>query len=399
MTVLSFISVRQTLSIYLGAALLLAVPAVTVAQRPGDWLKEHPLSRTSATVDKDSVAYFSGKAFTVEGQAFDDTATTWSRLPARYKDKVTRGVWSTGLNSAGIALRFVTDSPVIFAKWDAPRGSMNHMARTGSNGLDLYAFENGKWNYMATGKPETTGPTTARIYPRAYRNSDPDAAKPVTPREYLLFLPTYSSLNSIEIGIGPNSNISKGTNRNEGKDPIVFYGTSISQAGCAPRSGLGHIERLRRALDYPTVNLGFSGSGKCEPVMADLLAEIPAALYVIETVPNMNSEMIAERGLSFVKSLYQKHPNTPILMVESPNVPLNNVTNVEWKKVYDQAKASGINNIHYLPGDDLYGDTDNPTVDGVHPTDLGFYQMARHYEPVIREILGDQVSPQNAGGR
>lgn len=396
MTKFQFHFNRRAFSTCLAVMLFAGITTLAPAQQSDQWLKSHAIASTSGDLDKkDNINYFSGELLTVEGQGFDDTATTWSRLPARYKDKVTKGVWSAGRTAAGITLRFVTDSPVIYAKWDAPRHSMNHMARTGSNGLDLYAFENNAWHYMATGIPASDGSTTARIFPRPYGKDKPDQTKPGASREYLVFLPTYSELNNIAIGVIPNSAISTGTNRYENKKPIVFYGTSISQGGCAPRSGLGHIERLHRALDYPTINLGFSGSGKCEPIMADMLAEIPAALYVIETVPNMEPSLIAERGLPFIKSLREKQPDTPILMVESPNVPLNSDLNVEWKKVYDQATAAGMKNLHYLPGKDLFGDTDNPTVDTVHPTDLGFYQMAQHYEPVIREIMGKAVAPKN----
>jgi hypothetical protein len=271
---------------------------------------------------------------------------------------------------------------------------MNHMARSGSNGLDLYEKIDGAWHFVGSGIPATTGTTTARILPRPYGAENPEVIKPTKAKEYLVFLPTYSETQRIEIGISPQSTIAPAPPSD--KKPIVFYGTSISQGGCAARSGLGHIERLRRALDFPTVNLGFSGSGKCEPIMADLLAEIPASLYVIETVPNMTDEMVAERGLPFLKALREKQPDTPILMVESPNVPLNSDRNAKWKTVYDQAVAAGVKQLHYLKGDDLYGPTDNPTVDTVHPTDLGFYQMAVHYEPVLREILGMKSGGSNA---
>lgn len=353
------------------------------------WLADNKLSLPPAQADdgpgKQPLAWIRGENLLVEGQGFSDTATTFSRIPERYKGRVTNAVWSNGEMSAGVTLRFVTDSPVITARWTAPRSPMNHMAASGSNGLDLYVKESGRWAYVGTGVPQTTATSTARLFPGKFSSQTTTGTAPA--REYLLFLPTYSATTALEIGVSPAASIAPAKEFDAKTKPVVFYGTSISHGACAPRTGLGHIERLRRALDYPTINLGFSGSGKCELEMAELLAEIPAALYVIETVPNMGDDLIRERTLPFLKELRKRQPVTPILMVASPNVWLNTRQNELWKAQFTAAKEAGIDKIFFLDGDDQYGDTDNPTVDGVHPTDLGFYQMALSYEPVLRELL------------
>lgn len=356
--------------------------------RAADWLAGNKIAvttRVEVAAEKQPMAWIPGEQLLIEGQGFIDTATTFSRIPARFKGKVTGGVWNNGEMSAGVTLRFVTDSPVISARWTAPRPAMNHMAASGSNGLDLYVKDSGAWEYVGTGIPQTTATSTARLFPGKFSSGSTTGT--VAAREYLLFLPTYSATTALEIGISPTTSIAPAEKPEAGKKPVVFYGTSITHGACAPRAGLGHVERLRRALDYPVINLGFSGSGKCEPTMAELLAEIPAALYVIETVPNMSSDLIRERTLPFLKELRKKQPDTPILMVASPNVWLNAGQNELWKTQFEAAKEAGIDNIFFLAGDGQYGDTDNPTVDGVHPTDLGFYFMAKYYEPVLRKML------------
>ncbi len=347
---------------------------------------------TSVTVEgvKEPIVYFDAGRLTVEGKGFDDTVTTWSRVSERYRGKVSEGVWNNGMMSAGVAVRFVTDSPMIFASWEAPRGFMNHMAPTGSNGLDLYVWREDDWFYAGTGVPRgTTSTQDLRIWPRQFGVAQEELAAEGALREYLLFLPTYSPTNALRLGVPAGSEIGPGrADRYGDRKPIVFYGTSISQGACASRAGLGHVEQLRRMLDYPTVNLGFSGSGRGELVMAEMIGEIEASLYVIETVPNMSGDLIRENTLPFLRRLRELRPETPILMVGSPNMPLNAENNGLWRKEFERARGEGLEGLHFLDGNGLYGGMDNPTTDGVHPTDLGFTMMAREYEPVLREILG-----------
>jgi hypothetical protein len=120
--------------------------------------------------------------------------------------------------------------------------------------------------------------------------------------------------------------------------------------------------------------------------MSNVLAEIPASVYVIETVPNMTAQMINERVVPFIENLCKKQPQSPILMVESPNSK-DREANLAWRQAYENLQSRAISRVRYLRGDKLYQGRENPTVDGVHPTDLGFYQMAQSYEPELRKIL------------
>jgi lysophospholipase L1-like esterase len=172
--------------------------------------------------------------------------------------------------------------------------------------------------------------------------------------------------------------------------PIVFYGTSITQGGCASRAGMAHAAILGRHLDREVINLGFSGSGKMEPVLADLLCELDPVLYVLECLPNMTTDMVRERVAPFVRRLRNVRPKTPILLVENPNIASDGLQNRTLHAVYDELNAEGIAGLHYLPSTDQLAGREDGTVDGVHPTDLGFSRMAEAYEPVLREIVGNQ---------
>lgn len=320
--------------------------------------------------------WYDARYLTVEGKGWTDTENFWERLPARAKEKVPERVWRLSKNTAGICVRFVTDSRQIHAIWDGG-GAMNHMAATGNSGLDLYARKNSKWEFKGVGRPKQT-----RTNAQLAKNLSGE------PTEYLLYLPLYHNVTELKIGIEPGSMIKKAPDRPEEKaKPIVFYGTSITQGGCASRCGMSHVALLGRWLEREVINLGFSGSGKMEPELAELLCELEPEMFVLECLPNMTTTMVQERVEPFVHILRRSHPDTPILLVENPIGVPHNPGNAALQKVYEKLQKQDVRNLYYLPGDNQLAGEENGTVDGVHPTDLGFFRMATTYRPILEQII------------
>src|SRR5262249_19122837 len=135
-------------------------------------------------------------------------------------------------------------------------------------------------------------------------------------REYLLYLPLYNGVSSVEIGIPRDNTLAKGPPRPAlRQQPIVYYGSSITQGGCASRPGMAYTALLGGGLDRPVINLGLSGKGKAEPEVARLLAELDPAVYALDTT-NLTVKEVAERVEPFVRTLLKAHPKTPVLLVE-----------------------------------------------------------------------------------
>lgn len=338
-----------------------------------------PLDPNAATRESgSSLLWHDARQLTIEGVGFDDTPTSFSRLPTRAQADVTSTVWYLAAESAGVCLRFETDATTIGAVWQTDNvEGMNHMARSGSNGLDLYRRKGNAWEYCGTGRPQTTR-TLATILR--------DGSGAMT--EYLLYLPLYSRTVELKLGFPENATIRGSVPRAANDLPIVFYGTSITQGGCASRAGMCHVAMLGRWLDREAINLGFSGAGKGEPAMARLVAEIPAAMYVIESLPNMTFELVRDRLRPFISTIRERHSTTPIVLVENPILAADHQSNRELKKIHGELIAGGDKNIHYIPTDPQFAGMENGTVDGVHPTDLGFLRMALVYEPILRRALG-----------
>jgi lysophospholipase L1-like esterase len=143
--------------------------------------------------------------------------------------------------------------------------------------------------------------------------------------------------------------------------------------------------------------LGFSGSGKMEIEMANILGKMDADVYILDCVPNPSPKQIHERAVPFVKRLRQLKPNVPIILVESilredgnwNTVKGNYVRNQnkEFRQAYEQLIAEKIQNLYYISNKDLIGNDHEATVDGTHFTDLGFTRFAKHMEDMLQTIF------------
>lgn len=333
--------------------------------------------------------WYDAAGLTVEGKGWVDTDRFYDRLPARAKETVPPAVWSLSRHSAGMGVRFVTDSPKISARWKVLNKNlaMAHMPATGVSGLDLYVKDDGVWRWIGNGRPQEQSTESLLA-----------ADIPGGSREYMIYLPLYNGTESLEIGVVPEATLAKAPARPAGKDrPLFFYGTSITHGGCASRPGMAYPAILGRMLDRPVINLGFSGNGKMEAVLGDLLAEVDAAVYVLDCLPNLKPEEVTERVEPFVVALRAARPDTPIVLMENiayqagaflPAPKASYVDkNTALRAVYEQLNAAGVPDLTYVPGETLLGNDGEATVDGTHPTDLGFMRMAEALAPVLRKIL------------
>jgi hypothetical protein len=330
------------------------------------------------------------REFDVEGRGWNDTKAFYDRLPARAESLVRPEVWNLSRQSAGLQVRFVSDATSISARWALTSANlaMPNMAALGCSGLDLYVrTEQGGWRWLGVGQPKAQTNAATLI-----------SGMPPGEREYLLYLPLFNDPEFVQLGVPTNSTLRKAGPWGSGeRKPIVFYGTSILQGLGAERPGLVHSAILGRRFNWPTINLGFSGHGRMEPELADLLAELDPSVYVLDCLPNMNAEQVTERVEPFVAKLRSAHPQTPILLVEDrvyanaflmPNRATFHAANhAALRSAFERLQKSGVKNLYYLPADQLFGDDGEWTVDGSHPNALGFMRQADAFAKVLGPLL------------
>ena len=336
---------------------------------------------------EDGVAFYNVQDWGVEGRGWNDTKRYFDRLPGKAEGVVRPPVWSLSRDSAGMVARFETDATEIWVRYTllSDRLAMAHMPATGVSGVDLYAKHEGGWRWLAIAQP-----TSKAMKLKLTEGLDPGR------REYLLYLPLYNGVDALEIGVPEGAAFVPEPPRKE--KPIVFYGTSICQGGCASRPGMLYTAILGRRLDRPVINLGFSGNGTMDASIGDLLGELDAAVYVIDCLPNMQAEAVAERTEPLVRQLRKARPEAPIVLVEDRTYDYaflkkgardrHATSRAALKAAYEGLVADGVKGLYYVPGDTLLGADGESTVDGSHPNDLGMMRMADALEPVLRPLLG-----------
>lgn len=331
--------------------------------------------------------FYGKEYFLIEGTIVEDhlKESPYDRLPISYKELVRTPVWNLSKSSAGISIRFWTNTSNLKVKWEVMNDfSMDHMPDTGIKGVDLY-FRNGqKWQYINTGRPQGFFNEYTMI-----ENMDE------VMREFKIFLPLYDGVKNIEIGIDSKSSIKKPSKNS--KQPIIFYGTSITQGGCASRPGMVHTNIISRQLDTDVYNFGFSGNCRMEQPIAELISSVEPSLYIIECMPNMiKPELIFERTIPLVKTIQEKNPDTPIVFVDlfkSPITLLNNKIRSENEAMDDALKAeynkmieNDFKNIFFIETPELTDSDHEGTVDAIHFTDLGFQRYADFLIEQLKEL-------------
>lgn len=335
---------------------------------------------------------------TVDGQYWSgEMQDSLFRLPPRAETLVRKPVWNLAKNSAGLFIRFVSNAPQITVRYKVSGAvAMNHMPATGVSGVDLYAIDSdGEWHSCA-GKFSFRDTITY-----SFEKLKANDGYHKLGREYRLFLPLYNTVRNLEIGV-PDSTLFQPLPKMREK-PIVVYGTSIAQGACASRPAMAWTNIISRKFDRPVINLAFSGNGQLEKELIDFINETDAKVYVLDCLPNMvstrfDSTELRKRIIESVKSLRQKHPNTPILLTDHAGY-TEGYLMPERRKLFEEANKNlavafaqlqkeGISNIFTLKIGEINLDLD-AMVDGTHPNDYGMMQYSEAYEKKLRDIMNE----------
>lgn len=318
--------------------------------------------------------------FSVHGVYYDDGK--FRRLPENIAETVNQGVHNRHANAAGGRIRFQTDSPyvAIHVKMTGI-GKMPHFALTGSAGFDLYVKVGEGQQHRGTFVPPfniTDGYESILRFPVTEM------------RDITINMPLYSDVCKLYIGLKEGAQIAP-PEPYKHTTPIVYYGSSITQGGCASRPGNAYQNIITRRLNTDYVNLGFSGSAKGEPEIADYIRKMDMSVFVYDYDHNAPTvEHLEKTHEKMYLSIRSAHPDLPVVMLSRPRAYL---TEDEVKRreivraTYLNAKARG-ENVYFISGEELMQYAgDSGLVDGIHPNDLGFASMARVLGDLLETIL------------
>lgn len=349
------------------------------------------LASTAFCADTSALRWIAPANLEIDGLPwFKQNGGEFFRLSAQSEQKFPTEVWNLAKSPSGARVRLRTDSSVLAIRLEYPSPpDMRNMHAFGQTGVDLYV-DGSYWGTAIADQEAAPG----KIYEHVYFDL---RGQPRREREITIYLSLYKPVKVLGIGVDSEAKVAPAKPFAIAR-PIVFYGTSITQGGCASRAGNSYQAILGRMLNLDFVNLGFSGNGKGEPALARATAEIDAAAYILDFAQNNPTvESLSEVYGPFIDILRSKHPETPIVVVTpifSARESQGRDARLEGmrehiRRVASARIAAGDAHLEIVEGTDLLGPgRADGLVDGTHPNDLGFQWMAEGLATRLRKMLG-----------
>lgn len=302
------------------------------------------------------------------------------RIPEKVAQSVSEGVLFLHANTAGGRVRFITDSPyvAISAKMENI-GKMSHFALTGSAGFDMYIKDEYFRSFIPPFDLDDGYESIVEFEDRKMR-------------EITINFPLYSDVCDLYIGLDENAVISEPVPYINEKS-VVYYGSSITQGGCASRPGNAYQAFISRRFNLDFINLGFSGSARAEDAIIDYIKKLDMSIFVYDYDYNAPSiEHLAKTHEKMFKAIREENPELPIIIASRPEYSLSEAEKKRFdiiETTYKNAVENGDKNVYLIDGKTLMAICGGAgTVDHCHPTDFGFASMAKAIGDVIGEILG-----------
>lgn len=335
--------------------------------------------------EKDGLVYYNAlsEPFKIYGLMYENNR--FVRIPQAVADTVSEGVMRLTKSTAGGRVRFKTNSKTIAIKAEMDNlGRMPHFTLCGSAGFDVY--EGQKYCFTLMPPYDMTDGYEAK------KEFDDIAIRDIT-----INFPLYSGVLNLYIGLDEGAQISECEEYAYTK-PVVYYGSSITQGGCASRPGTSYESIISRRLDCDYINLGWSGNAKAEKEIAEYIANLDMGIFVYDYDHNaLTKEILAETHEPMFKIIREKNPNLPIVMVSRPDIGISEgmqeITEIRRntiRRTYQNAIENGDTNVYFVDGSHFYDELDTrelASVDGCHPNDIGFMCMARDIGDAIKKIL------------
>ncbi len=336
------------------------------------------------------------------GLPFWEQEGEFCRLPVGALPQQSPGVQGLAWHTSGVKVRFRSDTRALAVRVKLRGHSYYpHMPMTTISGFDLYMGQGCAQEFVGvTRTPENTLEYTYPLF-----NWETSERRPCYPkwdpldasglREFTMNFPLYNGVTKVELGFMPGSRVEAPAPFTV-QDPILFYGSSITHGACASRPGNAYFQILGRRLDANIIGYGFAGNCRAEPAMLDVINSFPAPLsvFVYDYDHNAtNSDFLQETHQKFFLGFREKHPDTPVIFMTRPDTD-REIEAVEKRraiirKTFLDARAAGDQNVYFVDGKLFMGtyDRDISTMDGTHPTDIGFLHMADAVEDTLRLAL------------
>ena len=320
------------------------------------------------------------------GKIHENTPNPYHRVDTVKYKGFTKGENRQVRSAAGLAVLFKTNSTTISVKttfgWE---NQANNTMPLAYRGYDLYIKENGKWIYAASGAPKHGAPAGKNVV--LIRNMDGKE------KECMLYLPIYSELYSVQIGVQDGSYIE--SLESPFKHRIGIFGSSFTHGISTSRAGMSYPMQLMRSTGLQFLSLGCSGNCKMQPYFAEVLCDANVDALVFDAFSNPRAQMIKERLFPFIEKIQSAHPDIPLIFQQTIYREKRNFdTKEEAKEKAKQETAAKLmaeackkyKNVYFIQTNASMPSHET-SVDGIHPDDYGYTLWAKSIEKPLLEIL------------
>ena len=346
------------------------------------------LSFLTMNVSAQELTYVDASTLDICGYTLKSEKTPFSRFDPTQYPLPNKHVVGMSKYSTGMYVMFSTDSKTISAKWQwVKRGISNNMTPILQRGLDLYIEKDGKWYFVGVGRP--SGDQNKCDSNWKIAKNMPEGTK-----RCMLYLPVWCEVTGLQIGVDAGSSIE--TIESPYRYKVLTHGSSVTHGASASRPGMTYTARMSRYTGFDFINFGFSGECKLQPEFAKIIAETEADAYMFDAFSNPSAKEIRERLEPFIKTITEAHPDKPFIFLQT-HMREDTLFEEKWLKFNLERRATvrelmpqmvkKYKNVYFLDAENITSADYDGTVDGAHPTDLGFDNFIKTWMPKVKKIL------------
>lgn len=331
--------------------------------------------------------------FHIHGLYKSENEGLFRRIPSDVAEATNGGVRLLHTNTAGARVRFATDSSYIAVGAIYPPMEFHSKGSAALSGLGAFCFDlYADGRHVQVLQPEClTADENQAFFDIKDGHYEAFANFGVKKmREITVFFPSFVNISELYIGLEDGCTLKKAAPYKNEK-PVVIYGSSITQGACASRPGNTYPSILSRRYHFDFINLGFAGSAFAENAIIDYLCSLDACMLVFDYDHNSpNPDFLRRTHLPALRKLRAAHPDIPFVLLSRPNLSGSEGMTFERieviKESYRALLCDGCGPVHFVNGNEIFNSCDSEmmTADNTHPTDLGFYAMAKALDDVFK---------------
>ena len=319
------------------------------------------------------------------GKIHDNTPNPYHRVDTVKYKGFTAGENNQVRCPTGLAVLFKTNSTTISVKTEYgwQYNAVNTMG-IAYRGYDLYIKDGGEWLWAASGATKPDKGNDNLVLIKNMDNSE---------KECMLYLPIYSEVYSVQIGIQEGASIK--ALESPFRHRIGIFGSSYTHGISTSRPAMSYPMQLMRWTGLQFLSLGCSGNCKMQPYFADVLCDADVDALIFDSFSNPNAQMIEERLFPFIEKIQSVHPDIPLIFQQTIYRERRNFDHSTDKVESDKQEMAAklmkeackkYKNVYFIQTnatDELH----ETSVDGTHPGDYGYTLWAKSIQKPILKIL------------